>query len=667
MKRFISTTSVLVMLLSGPTLPAIAQEIIQADIDGQIVLCLPDKKTPCPEGAMCVIVKNPANCEKRAMIFLDDLANGVSEPAPAEEAVAEEMVTEEPVTEEAAPEDVEAAKDAADQDAADQVAADQAAADQAAAEEAAADQAAADQAAAEEAAADQAAADQAAADQAAADQAAADQAAADQAAAEEAAADQAAAEEAAALEGTTEEPVAEVPLDPALTEVAPAEAALEETGELVFEPFEVFVGDQPVLCLPDPALECPEGQICTIARAEQNCGANAEKKLAKLNPVEVVEPEEAEIEALGEIIGDPATSDASTIEAAATPEVALGEEPVLPSETDTSPDATVTEEVLSEEDTRSATQEFDAAPTEVAPGKKSGLSNLEIAGLAILGTLAIGAILDQDKEVVENTGDRVVVQDADGNYTVYKDDNALLREPGNTVRTETFSDGSTRTVMVRPDGSQVVTIRDATGRVLQRTAYNKQGVQTALIDDLDPEDPVDVTRLPKPRPNAGANTTSTFAEIKAELAELRRADYAGTFSLRQIREIRQVRDLAPTIDVNNVTFDSGSSAIKKSEAKKLQRLGRLMLALIKENPGEILLIEGHTDAVGRGGYNLALSDRRAESVARALTEFYGVPAENLVVQGYGEKELKIDTQGDERANRRAVVRIISPLLKVSQR
>ena len=48
MKRFISTTSVLVMLLSGPTLPAIAQEIIQADIDGQIVLCLPDKKTPCP-------------------------------------------------------------------------------------------------------------------------------------------------------------------------------------------------------------------------------------------------------------------------------------------------------------------------------------------------------------------------------------------------------------------------------------------------------------------------------------------------------------------------------------------------------------------------------------------------------------------------------------------
>ena len=81
----------------------------------------------------------------------------------------------------------------------------------------------------------------------------------------------------------------------------------------------------------------------------------------------------------------------------------------------------------------------------------------------------------------------------------------------------------------------------------------------------------------------------------------------------------------------------------------------------------LLLVEGHTDAVGRAGYNLALSDRRAESVARALTQFYGVPAENLVVQGYGESELKVQSQGDERSNRRAVVRIITPLLKVSAR
>ncbi|MCB2132755.1 MAG: OmpA family protein, partial [Rhodobacteraceae bacterium] len=80
---------------------------------------------------------------------------------------------------------------------------------------------------------------------------------------------------------------------------------------------------------------------------------------------------------------------------------------------------------------------------------------------------------------------------------------------------------------------------------------------------------------------------------------------------------------------------------------------------------EVFLIEGHTDAVGSAAYNLALSDRRAESVALALTEYFEVPPENLVVQGYGEAFLKVQTDADERANRRAAVRRITPLLSGS--
>ncbi|MCZ7675646.1 MAG: OmpA family protein [Roseovarius sp.] len=74
------------------------------------------------------------------------------------------------------------------------------------------------------------------------------------------------------------------------------------------------------------------------------------------------------------------------------------------------------------------------------------------------------------------------------------------------------------------------------------------------------------------------------------------------------------------------------------------------------------MVEGHTDAVGRASYNLALSDRRAESVALALTEYFDVPPENMVVQGYGESNLKVLTPGPERENRRATVRRITPLL-----
>ena len=77
----------------------------------------------------------------------------------------------------------------------------------------------------------------------------------------------------------------------------------------------------------------------------------------------------------------------------------------------------------------------------------------------------------------------------------------------------------------------------------------------------------------------------------------------------------------------------------------------------------MFLIEGHTDAVGAATYNLALSDRRAETVALALTEYFDVPPENMIVQGYGESDLKVATQDAERANRRAAVRRITPLLE----
>ena len=87
-----------------------------------------------------------------------------------------------------------------------------------------------------------------------------------------------------------------------------------------------------------------------------------------------------------------------------------------------------------------------------------------------------------------------------------------------------------------------------------------------------------------------------------------------------------------------------------------------MKDLIEESPGEVFLIEGHTDAVGDATYNLALSDRRAETLALALTEYFDVPPENMVTQGYGESQLRVQTESAERANRRATVRQITPLL-----
>jgi len=92
-----------------------------------------------------------------------------------------------------------------------------------------------------------------------------------------------------------------------------------------------------------------------------------------------------------------------------------------------------------------------------------------------------------------------------------------------------------------------------------------------------------------------------------------------------------------------------------------------MLDILDEDPGETFLIEGHTDAVGSDRSNLVLSDQRAAVVAQILTDFYKVPPENLVTQGYGERYLKVKTQGDERLNRRVTIKRITPLITVANR
>jgi peptidoglycan-associated lipoprotein len=63
-----------------------------------------------------------------------------------------------------------------------------------------------------------------------------------------------------------------------------------------------------------------------------------------------------------------------------------------------------------------------------------------------------------------------------------------------------------------------------------------------------------------------------------------------------------------------VYFGFDSSAISASERGKLQQAADYL----EENPSMGLLVEGHCDWYGTAEYNLALGDRRAESVSNYL-------------------------------------------------
>jgi outer membrane protein OmpA-like peptidoglycan-associated protein len=138
------------------------------------------------------------------------------------------------------------------------------------------------------------------------------------------------------------------------------------------------------------------------------------------------------------------------------------------------------------------------------------------------------------------------------------------------------------------------------------------------------------------------------------------------YSLDEIRQSRYLRERMRRIDID-INFGFGSWEVDPSQYRKLERLAEVINRILERNPDEIIMIEGHTDAVGSDEDNLTLSDRRAEAVALILSDHFGVPPENLVTQGYGEQFLKVETPGPEPLNRRVTARRITPLLARRER
>jgi peptidoglycan-associated lipoprotein len=86
---------------------------------------------------------------------------------------------------------------------------------------------------------------------------------------------------------------------------------------------------------------------------------------------------------------------------------------------------------------------------------------------------------------------------------------------------------------------------------------------------------------------------------------------------------RRIRDLFFDYDRFNIRNDQLLSADKNARA-------------LKERPNLKLVIEGHCDERGSGTYNLALGDRRANSVKSHLVE-HGISAERIDTVSYGEE------------------------------
>ena len=144
------------------------------------------------------------------------------------------------------------------------------------------------------------------------------------------------------------------------------------------------------------------------------------------------------------------------------------------------------------------------------------------------------------------------------------------------------------------------------------------------------------------------------AAVAAEGAFVQKIRNRATRSLSNVEreEIATIAQSKPNIDLE-INFDYNSADISSKSLPSVQALGKALT-----NPdlkGSTFVVAGYTDAAGGDAYNQDLSERRADSIKRYLTDKFGIAGSDLVTVGYGKSKLKDPGQPLAEVNRRVQV------------
>ena len=101
---------------------------------------------------------------------------------------------------------------------------------------------------------------------------------------------------------------------------------------------------------------------------------------------------------------------------------------------------------------------------------------------------------------------------------------------------------------------------------------------------------------------------------------------------------------------HGILFDVNSDVVKADASPVLEQIADAL----KSQASVKVRIEGHTDSTGDPARNLDLSKRRAEAVKKALVTQFGIAADRLTAEGFGDTKpiAKNDTPQGRAENRR---------------
>ncbi|MBY5810790.1 OmpA family protein [Rhizobium leguminosarum] len=276
----------------------------------------------------------------------------------------------------------------------------------------------------------------------------------------------------------------------------------------------------------------------------------------------------------------------------------------------------------------------------------------------------------------DRTDDSRVIIQYNNQVIVRSDDDRRFLRDGERPSYEQLSGDRYRETIARPEGYRIVTIRNRYGDIIQRSRVDARGREYVLYYSPDLyEDPdrdyfedagadLPPMRLRVPLNDYIIDTSSDPDRDYYEfLREPPVEQVERVYSLDEVKYSARIRDKVRRIDLDTITFATGSAEIPMAQARTLRKVADAINQVLEKDPSETFLIEGHTDAVGSDQSNLILSDQRAESVANVLSDVYGIAPENLATQGYGERYLKVNTSDPEQENRRVTIRRVTALVR----
>src|SRR5690606_7860967 len=193
-------------------------------------------------------------------------------------------------------------------------------------------------------------------------------------------------------------------------------------------------------------------------------------------------------------------------------------------------------------------------------------------------------------------------------YIDRRDANSRLERRARDFYVEELPNRFTRHTIVRDNGVRIVTIRNANGDIVRRSRIMPDRREVVLY--YVPE--IYYDRIRGGYYDAGADLPPLRLDIPAEeyILDAERArpdDYyiyldappvepvERIYSIDEVVHSARIRDKVRRIDLDTITFDTGSAEIRDNQIDKLEALGDAMTRILEDNPAETFLIEGHTD------------------------------------------------------------------------